>query len=394
MHIYITYNSSWHNSFLEDSKDRKYIGTSKSLGVKGNYEKGIREISKSTILGILARVSGYIAPLHELRSGKHGDFYYSDIEDKIKFTVKNKLVTEETVFLHNKNMDKDQNLYSGILNDSHPLLTSSISKQIWGVFDLSLNDIFDLITGKNIKIPLVNNISYGWIISHAENKKDNPIKESNYRTEIQYLENHTNNKVTDLNNKLNNIHSNWQGITSYQKQKLSKSDRDMFSLLKEEWEVFNSINENINKGLSVKKKKEQDRKEAAEKANKVPKTNKIDAEFKQDNLYFAAMYIKLLELKSCGTDMSNILTSQGKIPGFSKSSFSQKELTKVLASGGYKINYGNPYPIIKSDGNIEIEIDVDEDRAIEIYEMIKFAKIPNFYVGKKGFGRIEEISIY
>ena len=76
-------------------------------------------------------------------------------------------------------------------------------------------------------------------------------------------------------------------------------------------------------------------------------------------------------------------------------------------TGGKKQVYGNPYKLeklvkgqgkvtsmlTKARGELQIQIDVDQDKGQEISDLIENAGVSSFYLGKKGLAYVSKIRV-
>ena len=121
-------------------------------------------------------------------------------------------------------------------------------------------------------------------------------------------------------------------------------------------------------------------------------------------VYCSALYLQLERL-SKQFDMSSAVTRSGTISGISKRIFTKKDFMNRFTSGEKKKIWGNPYMrkerkkgegevvslMTKASGQLEINIDVDRDKAKEIKRLIENAGVSSFYLGKKGLAYVTDI---
>ena len=79
----------------------------------------------------------------------------------------------------------------------------------------------------------------------------------------------------------------------------------------------------------------------------------------------------------------------------------------AYTTGAKKLIWGNPYVketmikgegktkslLTKASGKLSIELDIALDKAKELREMIDFAAVSSFYLGKKGIAYVTNITI-
>lgn len=335
MNILLEYSSRWGNSFLDGSnnkaippKGRKYIASGRGLKKSENFIK--REITLNTIMGVLNRLIGDQRKLYQARQDEN--YYFKDIEERISFKDNPKFISKEVIYLRNISGNTDQKSFAGIINNKHKIFQSDYSKELWGVLFLNIDDIFSFILNINKKVTSYIETNYSII---------NPL-DICFRFE-----------------ELNSLKSiNKQGIAE---------------------EVVNLL-ENKFPGISYVNNKE-----------------KINI----SSLYCSALYLQIERL-SKRFDISTALTKKGNLSGISKKSFTKKDFMNNFTTGGKKYVWGNPYIIKeykkgegeiihalkKVDGIVNIDIDINREKAKELKELIKKARVSTFYLGKKGLAYI------
>ena len=114
-------------------------------------------------------------------------------------------------------------------------------------------------------------------------------------------------------------------------------------------------------------------------------------------LYGAALYLQAELLEKSGEDISKIYMLQTKgsnkgyktIQGFSKKGFNGvRDFLNPLSTGGNKKTVKTPFSLTKTNGQLEIKLDISRDKAKEIKAMIENASVSSFYLGKKGLAYI------
>lgn len=158
LHILINYEASWRNSFLDGSNNeplpksgRNFIASITSLKTKENFKQ--QNVNINTVMGILCRLIGDQRKLYQAK--KSGNYYFSDIEDKICFydlpTKQTK--NNELIYLRNISGNTDKDSFTGLVNTNDIAFTSEISKDLWGILFLELDEIFEFIEKK--KKPMI-----------------------------------------------------------------------------------------------------------------------------------------------------------------------------------------------------------------------------------------------
>ena len=336
MKIVINYNSSWRNSFLDGTnneplpkKGRKYIGSGKALKNPDNYLS--QEITINTVMGLLNYLIGDKRKLYQARNKDfESTYYFEDIEDKVSF-IDSPLISEELVYLRNFNNSNNQNSFTGAIKSKDPIFISEYSSELWGVLHLSFEELcFFIINNNKVTTKKV----YDPLIVCA---------------------------MFDQNSKL--------------------KTRDNEGIVNESLDILDKHF----KGTLYEDKK-----------------GKIIPSM----MYCSALYIQLERL-AVHYDLSSVLTKNGLISGVSKRGFTLKNFMKTYTTGEDKKVWGNPYVmkqkvkgqgdvksmLNKADGTLEINIDITNEKAIELNGMVENAGQSSFYVGKKGLAYVDRIKL-
>lgn len=334
MKIIIDYESSWRNSFLDGSnnealpkKGRNFIASMTNLKDSKNFIK--REITHDTVMGILNRLIGDQRKLYQARN--QTPYYFADLEPLIKFKDKPTRINDnEVTYIRNMLGNTDQNSFTGIIKVQDPLFLSDYSAEFWGVLALDFEEVCDFIIEKSRiakTIPL------------------NPI------SIIERLE------VLDKEKPVTN-----EGRANQALQVLNQHFPDA-NYLSNKGEVFPIM------------------------------------------FYCSSLYLQLERLKERFADIDCAKTKAGGISGISKRGFTKKDFMKRFTTGSGKLIFGNPYIrkervkgvgevsyfMTKASGQLEINIDIDKDRAVKLKELIENAGVSSFYLGKKGLAYVSEI---
>lgn len=338
MKILIAYDSSWRNSFLDGSnneklpkKGRKFIGSMTNLKKEENFIK--REVTLDTVMGVLNRLIGDQKKLYQARSEKYGPYYFKDIEQIISFKDKGTklVITNEMTYIRNITGSTDQNSYTGMVKASDVVFSSDYSAEFWGVLSLDFDELCQFVV--------------------------------------------FNKKVEKL----------WQA------DPLMISTR--FAVLAKEKVVENEGL--VNDALAVLD-------------GHFPETNYLNKKGKvvPVNLYCSSLYLQFHRLSE-QFDMSSLVSKRDTISGISKRSFTKKDFMNRFTTGDKKKIWGNPYIrkerikgigevvsiMTKASGQLEIEIPVVREKALEIKSMIQDAGVSSFYLGKKGLAYVSKIRI-
>ncbi|WP_321394085.1 type I-Fv CRISPR-associated protein Cas5fv [uncultured Desulfuromusa sp.] len=354
MKILIEYESSWRNSFLEDpdgnnkplpKKGRKFIGSLTNIN-KADGEFFIkREVSKDTVMGVLSRLVGDQRKLYQARDGKYGPYYFKEIESQISFSDKPE-ITNEINYVRNMTGNTDQNSYIGSINTNHPLFTSGFSNDLWMILNLTLKDLISFVLKKPFNKAKAS-LSPKEIVDQVKSYKDIQLDKLGEQEDV-------------LSEQVENVCS------------------------------FFKRNETANVNLRTN----------------FPSLQKgfADIEYVKNGklvtraIYCSALYLQAIYLAKIH-NMDGIL-----LKGFSVNGFTPKDFMKSFA-GGQKLIYGNPYmretmvkgegkivlTMTKASGKLEININVDRDKAKEIKRLIENAGVSSFYLGKKGLAYVTDI---
>lgn len=341
MRITIKYEASWRNSFLDGSNNeslprrgRNFVGSMTTLGKRdtnGGYPNFIkREITHDTVMGVLNRLIGDQRKLYQSRS--NSNYYFADLEELISFQDKQdkyKPINYETIYIRNMEGNYDQNSFTGMIKSNDPAFNSLYSSRLWGILKLTLKDLFHFINDENFQI--------------NSNVQFDPI------TVLQLLD--------ELN-------------------RLKAIDVDSTDL------AFKAL-QNCFPDVPYKV---------------------VDEKIKPIELYCSALYLQLLRLKG-KFDISVVLTKSGGISGISKRGFTPKDFMDRYTTGNKKPIWGNPYLLkekrkgegevvsllTKANGSLEIHLDISNDKAQQLKDMIEAAGVSSFYLGKKGLAYVDVI---
>ncbi|ATC93921.1 type I-Fv CRISPR-associated protein Cas5fv [Pseudoalteromonas tunicata] len=336
MRITIDYDSCWRNSFLGGSnneplpkKGREFLGSMTSLKTEGNFK--VCENTLDTVMGLLNRLIGDQRKLYQARSKMYeGTYYFEDLESNVTFIDKPQL-TNEMTFIRNMNGSTDQNSFTGMIKVTDPVFTSNYSSKFWGVLSLDLSTLCNFIVDD---------------VMEEESIQLDPL------SIISRLE--SLNKEKPLEN---------EGSV----EKIVETLRSVYPDI----EYFNK------KGQVV-----------------------------TISLYCSALYLQLSRLEK-QYDMSSAKTKVGGISGISKRGFTKKDFMDRYTTGPKKTIWGNPFikkekikgqgevtsMMTKASGQLEIIIDVDREKGLEIKNLIECAGVSSFYLGKKGLAYVSSIRV-
>lgn len=337
MKITIDYEASWRNSFLDGSnneplpkKGRNFIGSMTKLGMEENYKS--REITLDTVLGVLNRLIGDQRKLYQIKQ-EFGDHrhYFEDMIQVIQFEDKPKVQSQEIAYIRNMSGNTDQNAFTGMIKVKDPAFQSDFSPFFWGVLSLDFDPLCQFI---------LENTTF-------ESDIDlNPISILRRLEEIKKMKSVENAEIAQLAS---------EKLASY----------------------FDKYSPLDNKG-----------------------------QLKLLPMYCSALYLQLNRLEK-NYDMTGAKSKMGGISGISNNGFTSKDFMDKYTTGPKKLIYGNPYvreefvkgegkikhTLMKASGQMDIYLDVDLEKAIEIKNMIDCAGVSSFYLGKKGLAYVSRIDV-
>lgn len=338
MRITIKYEAAWQNSFLDGSNNeplpkggRGFIGSMTSMKGEGNFIH--RKISKDTVMGVLNRLIGDQRKLYQSRQSP--DYYFREIEASLTeadIIDRSKICNSEVVYIRNISGNTDQNAFTGMIKSNDPAFNSVFTNEIWGILHLSIDHVLAFINDPTFKINCAESFD--------------PLKVINQLEALNSL------KAIDVTGE-------------------------------------------VEKALSLLaiKYPDVDYKKTA-KGQIIPIT-----------FYCSALYLQIERLKQY--DLSKILTTQNGLSGISKRGFTKKDFMARYTTGDKKLIWGNPYLLkekrkgegevtsllTKANGTIEINLDIAQDKALQLRDMIEAAGVSSFYLGKKGLAYVDSYRI-
>ncbi|GGN16203.1 MULTISPECIES: type I-Fv CRISPR-associated protein Cas5fv [Marinomonas] len=336
MKITIDYDSCWRNSFLSGSNNealpkngREFLGSMTSLKKEGNFK--VCENTLDTVMGLLNRLIGDQRKLYQARNKMYeSSYYFENLENKITFVDKS-LLTNEMTFIRNMNGSTDQNSFTGMIKVTDPVFSSDYSEAFWGVLSLDVSKLCDFIVDET---------------TIYEKIQLDPIS---IISRLEFL-----NKEKPHEN---------EGVVASAVNTLKSTFPDV--------DYFNK------KGQVM-----------------------------LISLYCSALYLQLVRLEE-KYDMSSAKTKAGGISGISKRGFTKKDFMDRFTTGPKKTIWGNPFikkekikgqgevtsMMTKASGQLEIIIDVERDKGLEIKKLIENAGVSSFYLGKKGLAYVSNIRV-
>jgi Cas5fv helical domain len=395
MRIEIEYDSCWQTSFLEPVENssvdsRKFVATTKT---RGQTES---PITQSTILGILCRLIGDQRKLYQSKACS--SFYFSGLEDKISFKVNSKSTTEkELVYLTNKSDNRcGQSTFMGVLSSDNPWFFSEAAQRLWSVLFLSKKELIHFVLGSESCKNTVDSTPKNLIgrldlITDIKSELGAPLK-SHSRT------------IEEKKNEADSAYKKMSGFIEKNEDKELKSDKQRKNYETKLQTLLSDI-ERLNSELGAIKQNQlvEDAdlffqlKTAIEFLSK-----KYDGcEYWSEGLvypirlYAAALYLQAerMHLEDESIDFVKNESGDFEIKGFSKRGFNGIRDWLNPMTGKRKKAVGTPCVIDKQSGNLEITIDVEKEKALEIEALIENAGVSAFYLGKKGLAYVSKIRV-
>lgn len=380
MKIVIEYDSCWQNSVLDNKTLSPNSSTRKFNKNKpgGNYQN----ITKSTILGVLYRLIGDQRTLSKIEYSDNR--YFHDIEEQIETKVTNKHYEyNELVMLINKSNDRcsDGN-YIGVPKNDADLFFSSYAPTLWAALYLEFGELVKFILNPKLiekqasSLPndLCNQIEKIQKLDALETQ-EKLIKKEAYK--LAKLEE----KLSGLQNEkeLEKVRISIKKINS----NIVKIQND--ENLKKQTAMIEQLLTSLKKSFP-----------------EIPREDylKRGGEISIIQLYAAALYIQADLMEKSGLNISKLFVYQTKginkgrktIQGFSRKGFNGvRDFINPLSTGGDKKTVKTPFLLTKASGMLEILIDVSKEKADEIKQMIEYAGVSSFYLGKKGLAYVSKI---
>ena len=334
MKILIEYESSWRNSFLDGSNDeklpkkgRKFIASGTNLNDRNHPENFIKR--EVTLNTVMGVMNRLIGDQRKLyQSRQDNNYFFRNIEPKVSFEDQ-PILTNEMTYIRNTTGSNDQNSFTGTIKVNDVTFQSDYSREFWGVLALKVDELFSFIVDDRRVEALIELDPLVICERFDELKKIRPVeKQGSVKEAVDVLSTH-----------------------------------------------FPGINYLNNKG------------------DVVPST-----------LYCSALYLQLKRLPE-RFDMASAVSRSGVISGISKRIFTKKDFMNRFTTGEKKKIWGNPYMrkvrmkgegevvslMTKASGKLEINIDVEREKAKEIKIRIENAGVSSFYLGKKGLAYVTDI---
>lgn len=407
----IDYDSCWQTSFLDGDpneligKDNKrpFVATSSTRGEKD------APITGNTVLGVLCRLIGDQRKLYQARQSDN--FYFADIEKKIDWQLLNNHSVSELMYLTNKSDHRcGQGAWLGVLPDNNPWFFSETSPLLWGILYLERSELLDFILVDESFNPEKSDVidcRPSGLLARLDLIADTKSEEGKPWRNAEKLKD----ERKRLKEELENIENRKEVYLNKSEAKPPKSEKQKLSYKKKLTDFEKKIETLI--GSLEKIGTDEEIQDIDCKLNKIAKKLKHaypDCDFWNEGqlfpqrLYASALYEQAARLIREGVSLPFVLEQKGKkkgdisIKGFSKNSKAHRGFSGARdwlnpMSGGRKKAVGTPCVIQKQSGVLEINIDVNMKRAVDIKEKIDYAGVSSFYLGKKGLAYVSHIDV-
>jgi CRISPR-associated endoribonuclease Cas6 len=387
MRIVINYQSCWQASFLEGSDQEPLPKNNKrefNSSSKSTTRKEV-SITKDTVMGVLCRLIGDQRKLYQARQSD--DYYFKNFESAVTFDSGINQWNETVSIINKKEARPPQSNYLGVIRSDIGLFTSDSAHIFWAVLFLEIDQLIDFIDNKyfcNQRVVcnptrILDRISVISTMDKIETR-DAVIqtKQEQLNKDKEKLE-ESKQKFAALNGdkKINNL------------LKKMEQQSSLVDLLTEELESIR-CNQDI-----------QEKDNVLQKTIGILKSEFSQEEYLEKNLtiipirfYAAALYLQLYRMKKEGIDTSSLLTNRGTIQGFSKRGFNGvRDFLNSFSTSITRKTVRTPAEITKASGQLEINIDVEKEKALELKTLIENAGVSSFYLGKKGLAYVSRIRI-
>lgn len=372
MRIDIAYEACWQNSFLtgDDDKpldknnERKFKATSKSKIVDK------RNITSNTIFGLLCRLIGDQRKLHQARQA--ADYYFKNIESFIDFKHRKCIEYTETAYIVNKSESRPpQSGFIGVLSDDTPLFFSEYSLNLWSVLELDFNSLLDFIISPEKSQQALGHASPKKILSRLDSISSmEPYLTLSLRVEKLNID------LLKESEKINVKKEQGGKITDKELKKLEMLKSKIESLKNSEVKL---MDEKILRSIGVLKQRFKEK----------PYMN--EGRVYPMSLYAASLYLMLDMLEGDGISIEEFLNRNRNIQGFNPYGFNGVRDFLNPLTGGRKRCGGTPTKLTKSSGILEITLNIPDEKAEQLKEMIEAAGVSSFYLGKKGLAYVIDI---
>lgn len=344
MRIMIEYESSWRNSFLDGTNDeplpkkgRSFVASMTELKKPENYFA--REVTKSTVMGVLNRLIGDQRKLYQSRQNYEDvPYYFADVESKVSFVDKPTAVNTEITYIRNLKGSTDQNSFTGMIKVNDPIFKSNYSQDFWSVLALDVDELCNFIIDGKLVHKSIELTPLG-ILSRLEEIKK--FKNLDYANRVK--------QASDLlSNTFKEDYKPFDKKDVFQHLALycSALYLQMFRL-EEKYDMHSA-------------------KSSTGRISGISKNGFTSKDF-----------------------MKNYVTGGKKL--IYGNPYIREEYVK--GKDGKKGEGKIKHTLKKASGTLEIIIDISFDAALELKQLINDAGVSSFYLGKKGLAYVSDIDI-
>ena len=387
MKITIEFDSIWQNSFL-DGNDNKPISKENKRSFKAtskNSDVDYKNISKTTILGVLSRLVGDQRKLYDARNSE--DYYFKDIEDLILEPVVTYKHWTENVYIINKSEVRPaKSVYLGTIKEDEKLFFSESSSYLWSILYMDLDEIIEFILSDTMSTKQVSVVPDN-LLNRVRSIQDFETL-SLIEDEVSIIKDSLQKKEISLQKRIAK-YATISKPTKAQTQSIETAKKKFEKELEQSKLDIKNILEN-----HKRQEKNSKIKKVLEKLSKkyLNQTYYDKGKLYPISLYTASLYLQVERMRQENILEVDSYLNNGKIQGFSKRNFNSiRDFLNKLA-GNQKKTTGTPYPLTKASGTLEIIIDITRDEAKELKKLIDNAGVSSFYLGKKGLAYVTHIS--
>ena len=403
MRIVIEYDSCWQTGFLDgdsnlpvSNKDnpRKFVATS---GTRGETST---PISDDTVLGVMSRLIGDQRKLYQIRQS--GNCYFSDIQGNMTWRVLTEQTATELMYLTNKSDDRcAKGVWLGVVPDDSPWFFSEHAYLLWSTLYLKRDELIEFIESKeafkpsDIKIVDCRPKS---LLTRLDKVLDIKGKEGSPWKTCDRINSERSKLIERIGSESEKKAELLEKYASKPRKtdKQIRSHHDKLAALEERINSLNSDVESLGGVAECKAVENRLLRIVDLLVEKFPGNEYwSDGILYPFRLYAAALYLQVERLIGAGYDFDFALNKKGEIQiqGFSKRGFNGVRDWLNPISGGRKKAVGTPCNVNKQSGRLEINLEIDRERAFELKTMIENAGVSSFYLGKKGLAYVSDIRV-
>lgn len=332
MQIVIDFDSCWQNSFYDGSNNAPTPkGGRRFLGSSKQLNDPKQDNYRHTPIThdtVMGVLNRLIGDKRKLWQARaEPDYYFASIEPSVTFSVDG-TTSHELAVLRNLTGNLDPNAFCGAIKQDHPMFHSDYSQALWGILWLDMEQLCETILTDKAVPPCP------------------PLDPVTVLERLQWIA----------------------------KQKAI----DPFPMLEQA----------VNKLQFL-----------------FPKYNPTD---KKDRVYMGSLYCSALYLQlerlSAKYNVSTAKAPKGGLFGISHNGVTASDFMKPH-TGGQKKVYTNPYhqqkfikgqgktdnKLVKSTGKLTIDLDLDDELSLDLFEKIRCAGVATFPLGKKGLAFVERV---